>query len=130
MSSEVYLKDILSVVKGWIDRGDDFVLEEDRDGSHGVGKGKKNSLRDFKESIGLEYFFNCSGSPDLTPIENAWSIPRQYVEKFLRFDEEDLETLAREGWRAIKQSTINQWISSMPARLQECIDAEGQMTSW
>lgn len=40
MSHEVYINSILEpVVKPWLDRGDDFVLEEDEDSGHGTGKG-------------------------------------------------------------------------------------------
>ena len=38
MSSQVYIDKVLSgPVKKWIDRGDDFVLEEDKDLGHGTG---------------------------------------------------------------------------------------------
>jgi hypothetical protein len=39
MSQSVYIDQILEpIVKPWLDRGDKFVLEEDRDSGHGPGK--------------------------------------------------------------------------------------------
>jgi hypothetical protein len=44
MTIKVYAEEILEKhVKSWLDRGDDFVLEEDRDSSHGIGSKSKNA---------------------------------------------------------------------------------------
>ena len=71
MSQRVYIDQTLNpIVKPWFDQGQDFVLEEDGDSGHGPGK--SNIVRTWKEKSGLEHYFNCSLSPDLSPIKNCW----------------------------------------------------------
>ena len=45
MTHQVYIDAILDpVVKPWLERGDDFVLEEDGDSGHGTGK-RRNAVK-------------------------------------------------------------------------------------
>jgi hypothetical protein len=45
MSLEMYRDQILEpIVKPWLERGDDFVLEEDNDSGHGGGTSKKGNM--------------------------------------------------------------------------------------
>jgi len=72
------------VVKPWLERGDDFVLEEDQDSGHGM-KGKKpqkNLIQEWKREHHLEYYFNGSHCPDLVPIEDAWLAMKQFIRKY------------------------------------------------
>ncbi|KAK4099712.1 hypothetical protein N658DRAFT_517214 [Parathielavia hyrcaniae] len=96
MSMQVYRDEILEKAVGpWLAQGDQFILEEDGDSGHGTGK--KNTIRDWKERHGLRHFFNTPGSPDLSPIENAWNTVKQYIAKFPSWTEEELRGLAIEG---------------------------------
>ena len=129
MSLQVYRDQILNpIVKPWIDRGDDFVLEEDGDSGHGTSK--SNIVRTWKKENRLESYFNCSNSPDLSPIENCWQPPKQYLKRFPHWDEFETRELAIEGWQSISQSFINERVRSMPQRLRDCIDLDGQVTGY
>jgi hypothetical protein len=75
-------------------------------------------------------YFNCSGSPDLALIENAWQFTKHHVCKFPHFAKENTIQLATEGWEGITQSWINKRIDTMPQRLQDVIDMDGHMTKW
>lgn len=76
MSQRVYINSILEpVLKPWLEAGEDFVLEEDGDSRH--GSGKSNIARDWKDERNLKYYFNCFHSPDLSPIENCWQVPKK-----------------------------------------------------
>ncbi len=78
MSQRVYIDSILeAVVKRWLEAGEDFALEEDGDSGH--GSGKSNIVRDWKAEHWLKYCFNYPHSPDLSPVENCWQIPKQTV---------------------------------------------------
>ena len=71
MSQKVYIDQILeSIVKPWINVHHDFVLEEDDDLGHRLGK--SNIVHTWKEVNGLEFYFNYYLLSDLTPIENCW----------------------------------------------------------
>ncbi|KAF1978872.1 hypothetical protein BU23DRAFT_448526, partial [Bimuria novae-zelandiae CBS 107.79] len=81
MSLQAYRDQILEpIVKPWIDHGDDFVLKEDGDSGHGTGK--SNIVRTWKRTHKLESYFNCHSSPDLSPIDNCWLPPKQYLKRF------------------------------------------------
>ncbi|KAF2026267.1 hypothetical protein EK21DRAFT_115950 [Setomelanomma holmii] len=129
MTQPVYIDQIFEpVVKPWLERGDDFVLEED--GDSGYGLGKSNVVRKWKQDNKLEHHFNCHSSPDFAPIENCWQPPKQYVKKFPHWDENNTRELALEGWEKVTQKLINERVETMPQRLKDCIGMEGQMTGW
>jgi hypothetical protein len=134
MSLQVYRDQILEpIVKPWLKRGDDFVLKEDNDSGHGRGDSKKmNIVKAWKRKHNLKCYFNCAGSPDLAPtgIENCWRPPKRFLQRFPHWDEFETRDLAVEGWGKVTQKFINEQVDSMPQRLQDCIDLEGQMTGW
>jgi hypothetical protein len=99
MSLEVYRDQNLEpIVNPWLERGDDFVLEEDNDSSHGGGASKKMYIvKKWKLDNHLDHYFNCPGSPDLAPIENCWRPPKQFLQRFPHWDEFETRELAIEG---------------------------------
>ncbi|KAF2193554.1 hypothetical protein K469DRAFT_734875 [Zopfia rhizophila CBS 207.26] len=90
MTQKDYIKQILEP---------QFILEEDRDSGHGPSK--SNIVRTWKQKHNLQHYFNYHSSPDLSPIENCWQPPKQY--------------LAIEGW---------------DKRLKDVIAKEGQLTGY
>ena len=129
MSQDVYINQILTPhVLPWILRGDDFVLEEDGDSGHGPSD--HNKVRTWKQKNGLESYFNCSQSPDLAPIENAWFPVKNQVRKAPHWDAEATIKLAVEGWLNISQDTVNKWVESMPNRLRQLIRGGGKLTAY
>jgi hypothetical protein len=132
MSLQVYRDQILEpLVKPWLEQGHDFVLEEDNDSGHGGGPSKKwNIVKAWKKNNNLDHYFNCPGSPVLTPIENCWRPPKQFLSRFPHWDEFETRELTIEGWSKVTQRFINQQVNSMPQRLQDCIDLDGQITGW
>lgn len=101
-------------------------LEEDGDSGHGW----TGALKKWKDSQPWSYYKNCPYSPDLAPIENAWRAPKQALKKYGHWDDESIKEVAEQGWDALKRETINEWVLSMPDRLQKVIDAEGQLTTF
>jgi hypothetical protein len=78
----------------------------------------------------LKYYISTAGSPDLTPIEYAWKAPKAYFKEHAIWDEDALKEAAIEGSEALKQSTINEWVHSMPQRMHDVIKLDGQLTGW
>ncbi|EDU42948.1 HMG box protein [Pyrenophora tritici-repentis] len=130
LSLHVYRDQILEpVVKKWVQNDPPFILEEDNDSGHGGGS-SSNIVATWKRQNNLDFFFNCSNSPDLSPIENCWQVMKQHLKKFPHWDEFETRELASEGWQKVSQSFINERINQMPERLQACIDMEGRMTGY
>ena len=134
MTQSVYLNEILEPVIGkWLAEGHNFVLEEDRDSGHGCGERSryKNQVQLWKESHGLEHYFNASSAPDLSPIENCWQVPKSMVKRFASMEPDWIEELVSEAWyESLKQETIDKWVLSMPERLQRVIDHDGQISGF
>lgn len=129
MSQQAYIDSILEpIVKPWIEAKHDFVLEEDGDSGHGPGK--SNIVRTWKKNHGLEYYFNCPSSPDLSPIENCWLPPKNYVRKYPHWDDSTTKGLIYEGWATVSEAYINEKVAFMPDRLRAVIESEGKMTGF
>ena len=129
MSQHVYRDEILEkAVKPWLDANQSFVLEEDGDSGHGPSK--KNIVRTWKENHGLKFYFNCPFSPDLAPIENCWQASKQELKKCPRWDDQDIRDGVVEGWKGLSFKSINKWCDSMPERLRNVIDGDGQLTGY
>jgi hypothetical protein len=129
MTQRAYIDQILEpVVKPWLEQGDHSVLKEDGDSGHGPGK--HNIVRQWKKDNKLDHYFNCHSSPDLAPIENCWQPPKQYVKKFphwMRMTPGSWHL--KDGIKSDKTSSTSR-VATMPQRLQDCIDMDGQMTGW
>lgn len=127
MSKRVYIDQILEpVVKPWIATGQDFVLEEDGDSGHGTGK-QDDIVKAWKTRHCLKHYFNAAASPDLSPIENCWQPTKQHLKKYPHWDESTTKQLILDGWDTVTQSFINERILSMPSRLQDVINSNGQL---
>lgn len=125
MDQKTYESILAQATVGW---PAGIVLEEDRDSGHGTHL--NINLQKWKDESTFKFYFNCAASPDLSPIENAWLSPKEYLRKSEHWDDKTVEELARQGWKELSQKTINSWVDSMPARLQQVIDSKGQMTTW
>ena len=129
MNIKVYKERILKkVMEGWINKGDKFILEEDQDSGYDVGQ--QHDLRIYKEQIGLEYFFNASGSPDLALIENIWRAQKQNINNEDHWDDPTLLAAIHRAWKAIKQATINRYIDSMMERMRSLGMRNGDITEF
>lgn len=115
-------------VKDWLERGEKFVLEEDRDTAHGTST--TNIVRTWKQKHDVPYYFNCSESPDLTIIENVFQPLKERTKKQAVWDLETLKTEMIQAWEEISQTWINELVDTMPQRLRDCITAEGAITGW
>ncbi|KAH8645497.1 hypothetical protein BX600DRAFT_519508 [Xylariales sp. PMI_506] len=130
ISMRTYVDKILDpIVHPWIERGEDFVLEEHRSIGHGTAN-KNNIVQQWKRRNAVESYVNITASPDLSPMEDAWKAPKAYIREHAIWDEEGLRETAEDGWEAVTQGTINSWVHSMPQRMQDVLDANGQLTAW
>ena len=117
-----YINQILEkeVIK-WIQRGDDFILEQDGASGHGDGpKARQNNpVAVWFSEKGVEMFFNCHD------FENSWQGPRQYAQNRPYWDQQTLREILCEGWAEISQDHINWLVETMPQWLHDCMKLFG-----
>ncbi|RWR99611.1 hypothetical protein B4U79_01338 [Dinothrombium tinctorium] len=66
------------------------------------------------------------GSTDLNPIEVLWAIIKRRIEAKNPSNVNDLKAEIEKIWEEMSTSTIKSLIDSMPARLQKCIELNGE----
>jgi hypothetical protein len=71
-----------------------------------------------------------SGSPDLNPIENMWAVLKHRVEELRPGTKEELITLVIATWDAADISLVNNLVDSVPRRLQEVVQRQGNRTHY
>jgi hypothetical protein len=82
--------------------------------------------------MGLNYFFNASGTPDLAPIENIWRVEKQRIETMDHWDDASLVVAIKREWQTIKQdrAMVNRYIDSMVDRVKSLHQRNGDMTEF
>ena len=122
------MKQILNpVIKPWIERGDEFILKENGDSGH-EKRGINGRATRWKQKNNLLYYANCPHSPDLSPIKNAWQVPKQTIGHQPHWDDATCIAAIKDGWAKLSQETINKWVMEMPDRLHDVMDSRGKMT--
>lgn len=74
ITHKAYIEQILDIeVIKWVNRDDQFVLEEDGASGHGGGPRarKNNPAAEWKKRHNIDAYFNCHDSPDLSIIETC-----------------------------------------------------------
>ncbi len=102
-------------------------MEEDGDLGHGTGK--SNIVHKWKTTNHLKSYFNCAQSPDLAPIENMWQPTKQELRKYPHWDEHSTKELVVEAWDNVTMEFINKHMHSIPLRLQQVIQTDGQLAA-
>ena len=70
-------------------------------------------------------------SPDLSPIENVWSMVQSLVDEYNPTNKEDLIKSVRKAWRKLSQGYIYDSVLSFDARLKACVASNGEkVTKW
>lgn len=72
-------------------------------------------------------------SPDLNPIENLWGVAQRQIENLYQApprDRNELWTRVENAWEDISVQFCQNSIQSMPGRLQEVIDRQGNWTNY
>lgn len=104
----------------------DFVFMQDGDGTHTAKK-----VRNRLENEGIEQLLPWPAhSPDLNPIENAWSIIERHLESVHPTSDRGLWQAMQDAWEKIDNNQLLRLCSNLPDRLQEVKDAKGGHTKY
>ena len=130
LTAKIYVEILEAMVKPMLDKGDDFILEEDGDTSHrGPRSSKTNIARQWKEKHPqLKHYTNAPHSPDLAPIEVIWEDLKQLVDCMPHYTEEEAWNLCQQAWEEIPQRRINELVERWPHVLLEVVQRDGAIT--
>jgi transposase len=108
------------------DEPNGFVFMQDGDGTH-TAKRVQNTLAE--EGIDLLLPWPAH-SPDLNPIENAWSTIERHLEIVNPTTEAGLWDAMKEGWKKIDEGALTRLSMSLPKRLEAVKAAQGGHTKY
>jgi transposase len=70
------------------------------------------------------------GSPDLNPIENVWNLLKIKIHKRKPKNKEELIDIVTEEWLRFDRKVLKSLVNSMPKRVQQVIDNNGDITKY
>ena len=69
-------------------------------------------------------------SPDLSPIENVWSIMKRKIQQWRPRTVEQLKLYIKQEWERIPPEKLQKLVSSVPKRLLSVVKRKGDVTQW
>lgn len=104
----------------------DWVFMQDGDGAHT----SKKTLR-FLKSEGIQLLQPWPAhSPDLNPIENAWSMVEMYLQKKNPTTTDGLWRSMKRGWSSIDEGQLWNLCGSVERRMKSVIELKGGNTKY
>jgi len=84
------------------------------------------------DNLGMECWEHPPNSPDLNPIENVWHHIKHIcaTEYENIMSQSQLQDIVNNIWDSFDDNQFNQFIESMPERLEAIIAADGGSTKW
>ncbi len=134
MTQERYVNEILPIVKARKEEvksaGDQFVFQENNDGSHGT-RSEENIARFRKVQMELEFIENWPpNSPDLNPIENVWRILKSRVKRHKCTTSEQLRKAIEQEWKKITLEEVNECILGSPKGKKDARGVKKGKPNW
>jgi transposase len=107
-----------------------WLLQQDNDKAHKeVMKTVSSWSRQGSCTIGLVQSWPPN-SPDLSPIENLWSLVQSRVTARGCNTFAEFRAAVHDEWAKVTPALARQYMSSIPARLAKCIEVNGEMTRY
>lgn len=105
--------------------GKRWTLAQDNDKKH-----TSKIVKAFLQESQVDVLDWPSGSPDLNPIENLWSIVNEKIMQKPPTSLASLKEKLKKEWNAISKNLLKKLFDSMPARLEAVIKAKGAKTKY
>jgi transposase len=118
----VYIK---AIQEARIAYGQDIILQEDNDPSHGT-KSKLNVAKQLKDDNWITVLVHPAQSPDLNPIEAIWGILKQRIRRRRWDDLEQLKEVLQDEWSKITIEEVRARIAEMPLRCRTLANSDGK----
>lgn len=127
--ADTYQEHTIPIIDGWIRLcrqmyGDNLILMQDGAPAHNA-----ESTRQELNDRSVQLIFWPPFSPDLNPIETCWNWMKDYIQELAGIQENPsydvLRRWVKEAWDALPEDFLYSLLSTMPARCQAVIDANG-----
>ena len=124
---EVLRRYILPLSNQLGDPSSDWIYMDDNATCH-----RSSVTNAFKDQAGIRTLKWPARSPDLNPIENAWSLLKRGVRRSIHPGDDllRLEALLKEEWERLSQGVIKRMIESLPSRIRQVIELSGDVTKY
>ena len=123
---DIFRDYLLPTVKEHFDEGADWWLLHDND----PGRHHSQLLRTFMHNNYIRPLDFPPYSPDLNPIENLWADMDKRMDSSAADTKEELEKLVADTWAATSKEYLRSLALSMPHRIQQVIDRNGEYTDY
>lgn len=97
-----------------------LIFQDDNDPKH-----RSKNVSIYKEEYNIQSLVWPSNSPDLNPIENVWYLLKRKLHGKEYDSVENLKNNIINEWNKLDNNIINNLINSMPKRLQQVIENNG-----
>jgi transposase len=123
VNSDRYIELLETALLPWFREncGAAYLFQQDNAPAHV----SKKTLR-FLHSSDIQVLEWPPNSPDLNPIENLRAVLKEAIEKRCPSNLHDLDRIAKEEWAKIPQQKIRDAIKSMPRRMGQVLEKEGE----
>jgi hypothetical protein len=119
----VYIK---AIQEARIAYGQDIILQEDNDPSHGK-KSELDVAKQLKDGNWITVLVHPAQSPDLNPIKAIWGILKQRVRRRWH-GLEQLKEVLQDEWSKITMEKVGARIAEMPSRCRTLANSDGKAT--
>lgn len=101
------------------------IFQQDNDPKH-----TSKHAKAFFDSNGVTVLGWPANSPDLNPIEHVWPVMKAYLGGKECKNAVECEAAVREAWEVISPAFCKKLVATMPARIQEVLNAKGDHTRY
>jgi hypothetical protein len=122
LNQKEYIALLERTVKPWLDRGDQFILEESAEGEHGP-KDNNNVVQKWKKKAGLHYYMNFASGEDVNVAGREW------LETTKVRTPDQARNVIMEAWGKVRQEWIDHRVEFLPLRLSEVIQNGGKLST-
>jgi hypothetical protein len=117
------LKEALSDIKELHRRG--YIFQQDNTPCHTA-----RNIKKWFEANNTKVSDWSAGCPDLNPIEAVWKLMKDIMEKHRPKTISQLKAIISKVWDNFNQDLVKSLIYSMLRRLENCVEAQGDVTGY
>ena len=127
MDSKAYISILKDNLIGFLAHNPGYLFQQDNASCH-----VSQITREWQQSMNIPVLKWPSRSPDLSPIENLWSIVKRKMEsrRHIAQSKQELFEMFQDEWLKVQPKVRSNLVKSMPSRMAECVKNRGGPTKY